>query len=160
MSQSAPPSNSEKKSTKLFFNFRPSPPHIDTYPPSHTHTHELFNYLAQINMKLNEITRQCFHRLEKLWKWENNKFVMKNHVDSHLIEYIEIVGVVIVGEVQNAVASVRSNPLQSSVAIRNATWFHLILPEFRRHLGCGERKETNEKWIKVYCVYWRRDDNT
>lgn len=67
---------------------------------------------------------------------------MKNNVASHLIKYIEIICIVVVGKVQNSVTGVRSNPIQSSVAIRYATWFHLILPEFRRHLGC--EKEGNE----------------
>lgn len=34
--------------------------HTRPYVHKHTHTLELFNYPAQINMKLNEITRQCF----------------------------------------------------------------------------------------------------
>lgn len=62
-------------------------------------------------------------------------------LSSYLIENIEIVGVVIVGEVEYAITRVRSYPLEASIAIRHAARLHFILTKFRRHLGCGKEEE-------------------
>lgn len=80
-----------------------------------------------------------------------NNEIIENRFNSHLIEYVEIVGVVIIGKVQDTVTSICSDPFETSIPIRYASWFHLIFSEFGRHLGC----EWEERWklIKVYCLY-------
>lgn len=72
------------------------------------------------------------------WKEEEKKGI------SHLVKNIEVVGIVIVGEVENAVACVRPDPLEPPIPIRYATWLHLILTILCRHLGCEWRKR--EEW--------------
>jgi hypothetical protein len=71
----------------------------------------------------------------------NDNEIIENRFNSHLVKYVEIVGVVIVGEVENAIAGIRSDPIEASIPVRYASWFHLILTKLGRHLGWWRGEE-------------------
>lgn len=46
---------------------------------------------------------------------------------THLIEYLDIISIVIIGKIEDAITGVGANPFKSSQPIRNAAWLHLYL---------------------------------
>lgn len=66
----------------------------------------------------------------------------------HLLEYRQIVRVVIVGEIKHPLGGVRPNPRKSSVAIRNAARFRFVLLETLRH-RCDQMDERHADVLQL-----------